>query len=182
MSNNHEPPAWKPPCEMIPTSEQHKNKTSERLQRGNWPEENSIWLLNSSSVSRKVVGDGFKVWGSSISPKLPIKCEGRMVKFCLYKLSKHYSHKTFLRNLLEEAVHQNRRKPRDSTRGSQRGAQDPKITRWRGSVHTGEHMNLYKEQGEPPWAQSLLMMRNQTLNKGKTWQLFIPSKTKCCTR
>ena len=92
MSNNHEPPAWKPPCEMIPTSEQRKNKMSERLQRGNWPEENSIWLLNSSSVSRNSVGDGFKVWGSSISPKLPIKCEGRMVKFFLYKLSKHCIH------------------------------------------------------------------------------------------
>ena len=62
------------------------------FREGNWPEENSIWLLNSSSVSRNSVGDGFKVWGSSISPKLPIKCEGRMVKFFLYKLSKHCIH------------------------------------------------------------------------------------------
>lgn len=177
-----------PHVKWYPTPEQHKNEISERFQRGNWPEENSLWLLNSSSVSRKAVGDSFRVWGSSISPKLPIKCEGRMAKFCLNKLSKHcinikrFSGTSWRRQFIKTGENQ------ETQLGEVKGV--PRTPRpWGGGgqyrewpVHAGEHMNLYKEQGEPPWAQSLRMTSNQTLNKEKAWQLFIPSKTKCCTR
>jgi hypothetical protein len=45
-----------------------------------------------------------------------------------------------------------------------------------------QQMHLHRQQGEPLVAQSLGENSNRTLNKGKTWQLFIPSKTKSCTK
>lgn len=86
--------------------------------------------------------------------KLLIKCEGGVAHFCMYRLSKHFPNRIFIRMLVEKALHQNKGENqhrtldsanRDPTQRHQWGPQDPKT-----NGHSAESSQSPPEQ--VPWA------------------------------
>lgn len=130
-----------------------------------WPRRQ--WVIAAKSESQE-----------SLS-KLLIKCEGGVAHFCMYRLSKHFPNRIFLRMLVEKALHQNKGEnqhrtlnsaSRDPTQRHQRGPQDPRpmdIAQRAASPHQSrcpgwcqqgrklspQYRYLYTLQGQPPSAQ-----------------------------
>lgn len=110
----------------------------------------------------------------------------RVAKFCMYRLWEHCPNTGhFFRELPEEIHHQTREKTKRGDWIEQTGSQpeevkDPKTTGV-GSSSMGSGQST-QDVSVVLSASSLRRTSDQMLNKGKTWQPFIPSKTKSCAR